>query len=245
MPWILDDDGHPKYINSIYDKDCLPTWDEVYNGFWKPKAFTFDPEDQTHAKKDTYWLRPHRKLLLGWVCNQLNKIIFEDRACMKEINHILDYKCMSPFTHIVPNYNRFNYVKFYLDKTSYAERTMREIIDEEASPPPIYQCKLPKQNSYSIFKSAYPSIDIDTLDGVIGIYIHLINTSGENSDNSVGGMILSPVVNSPEYTEIIQVVISHIIRYFENGVGWKDKNGNLMDSKPMQPICQNGHDPAL
>lgn len=246
MPWIRDDSGHPKYIHSIYDKDCLPTWDEVYNGFWKSKAFTFDPNDPTHIVKDTYWLRPHRKLLLGWVCNQLNKIVSEDRGCMTGVNHVLDHRYMDPFTNIVLPQHHFNYAKFYIDSIP-SMRSITDIIgDDEPTPPAIYQCKLPKQNSYSIFKSDYPYIDIDTIDGEVGIYISLIDTKTCNGDiNDAAGMILSPVKDSFEYTEIIAVMIQHIIDYFENGVGWKDSDGKLIDSLPTEQICQSGHDPAL
>ena len=66
-------------IDSIYVKEDLPTWSEVYYEFYKNKTFSFDHEDDNQLNDiDKYWKIPRRKVLLATVANQFNKMLYED-----------------------------------------------------------------------------------------------------------------------------------------------------------------------
>ena len=78
MPWNKDINGDPKYDLSVYAKEELPTWSEVYNEFYKQKMFSYSITDPSQQTIDPYWKIPHMKYIIMTVCNQFNKMIFED-----------------------------------------------------------------------------------------------------------------------------------------------------------------------
>ena len=95
---------------SIYCKDELATWEELYQ-FIQDGVYHYDPNNDKHSKLDPYWKRPFRKLMLTWFCNQLNKNTMEnnltelkfilvddntDASCDLEIPKI--YTCKIPST---------------------------------------------------------------------------------------------------------------------------------------------------
>lgn len=88
MTWIKDDNGDNKFIPSLYTKRELPTWSEIYYEFYKGNVFSYDINNDMHHEYDRYWKTVHkRKVLLAKICNQFNKMIFEDG--IKE--NLLDY----------------------------------------------------------------------------------------------------------------------------------------------------------
>ena len=202
MSWIRDENGMPEYKHSIYDKDCLPTWDEV-NTFLKDKSFDYDPMNVEHQVIDPYWKRPHRKLLLGWVCNQLNKILME-----------LD----EPLATKICEEKECRGYSFYID--TFPDPTLlEETMNLANDPPPIYQCKLPGRDEYSIFKTDYPSINIDTVDGHVALCIALYKEDGYE--------IITP--DKPLYIYLLKITLHDIIEYFRDTPGWKDADGNLRE----------------
>ena len=80
MPWYVDANGQRKYRLSMYAKEELPTWSEVYDEFYMNQYY----DDRTYytdemlTKIDPYWKIERYKVLLATVCNQFNKMIFED-----------------------------------------------------------------------------------------------------------------------------------------------------------------------
>ena len=145
---------------TIYDIDCLPTWNEIYNEFYLNKIFTY--ESSKHKELDTYWQRPRRKILLAFICNQLNKMIFEDKVIFtndhnKKLIQYIDVRFMLDSKSIDIDFDN----KFNLNATL------------ENDPPKIYRCKLPSTNEYSIHKSDYHFIDIDDLDDItLGLQLY-------------------------------------------------------------------------
>jgi len=75
MPWIKDCNGNDKYIVSTYAKEELPTWQEMYNWLQK-KEYIHDPSVDDYIEQ--YWNIHHRLYTIAIVCNELNKMIFED-----------------------------------------------------------------------------------------------------------------------------------------------------------------------
>ena len=89
MPWYIDRNGERKYKISMYAKEELPTWSEVYDEFYTDKYYEdrgVDPEDPRWTEMDPYWKIEHYKFILAAVCNQFNKMLFEDGyiATLKE-----------------------------------------------------------------------------------------------------------------------------------------------------------------
>ena len=228
MPWVTDNNGENKYVVSIYDKDCLPTWEELYNQFYKKRMFNYEPHNRAHIfQNDHYWNRPIRKMLLAWGCNQLNKMIFEDGV---DVAQFLRCKYGSLFEK----------VHFILvNGTSIKEG--EQILDDEIidltqlkCAPPIYSCKVPSTGEPSIFQSNHPHIDIDELNHPIQIVAVLSTDVGLS------------VSTSQELEEVIRFVLKDVINYFENGIGWKDVEGNILPSDQPSKKCEGaGFDPAL
>ena len=75
MPWIKDINNESKYIPSIFVKEELPTWNEMYEDFWLGKVYDYDKTKCTEYTK--YWNIPIKLFILGIACNQLNKMILE------------------------------------------------------------------------------------------------------------------------------------------------------------------------
>ncbi len=54
------------------------------------------------------------------------------------------------------------------------------------------------------------------------------------------------VSTSQELEEVIRFVLKDVINYFENGIGWKDVEGNILPSDQPSKKCEGvGFDPAL
>ena len=228
MPWTIDDAGEKKYVVSIYDKDCLPTWDELYNQFYKKRLFDYDPYNDSHNSKcDHYWKRPARKMLLAWACNQLNKMVFEDGV---DIAKALRTKYGLPFEKV-------HFVLVNKSTISKERQTLEgQVIDliQLKEAPPIYSCEIPSTSQPSIFESSHPHIDIDSL----GEHIQLVAVASTDEALSVP--------TSEELYDVIRFVLSGVINYFENGIGWKDKDGNILPSDQPSKKCEGaGFDPAL
>lgn len=60
---------------SIYTKDELPTFSEMYFHFYRKKLFVCSEDTK---EMEPYWNIPVDKFVLMVSCNQLNKMIFED-----------------------------------------------------------------------------------------------------------------------------------------------------------------------
>ena len=227
MSWKEDLIGE-KYTNvSLYDKDCLPTWDELYHEFYKKKIFEYDSNNSNHLESDPYWNRPRRKMLLAWVCNQLNKLVFEDKMdVLPFIDKTFGGKCEKIQFILLPSPSR---------------RTIRVLHDAmlRDGPPSIYSCRIPSTGNFSIFSSNYPRIDIDdkSLERQFELVCLLYHPASEED--------LHPA-DREDLLRIIEYLLSNVIQYFENGVGWKDKDNRLLPSQSPNHNCQGaGIDPAL
>lgn len=223
MPWHTDTNGEKSYKPSLFAKEELPTWDELYKEFWLEKVFVYDPNDPTHQTPDLYWKRPHRKMLLSWVCNQLNKMVCEDKV-------ITDLTDETTGLQMI----RFIILEDGVDiRTSILKSTGITLTFTKAIPPVIYNCKIPSTGTYSIFTTNHPRIDIDEFKNkieLVGIY------------SEPGGAYQMP---ETDLISFINIVLEDVVKYFENGVGWKDHDGHLVPYKQIT-YCQGaGVDPAL
>lgn len=208
MPWILDENGEKKYIVSSYSKDDLPTWDEIYNKFYTKRVFYFDNDNDDHLVLDPYMKRPYRKLLMGWMCNYLNKLIYEDKIDISEflLKHGFSKETKFSFTLIEDELDCLDRVNSLFDHNF------------ESGFPKIFTCIIPNTNDYSIFNSNKAIIDIDHLMGNLEMVI-LVYTPYDID-------VISPNINSryadKNAMELILFLLKDVIEYFENGIGWKD-----------------------
>lgn len=145
MPWIKSKMGENVYVASLYSKDELPVFSEIYYYYLKGKYYY---DKSTSTKMDPYWNIPVDKYLLMNVCNQLNKMIFED--CYKE-------KIIGKFTNI--NDIRFIIVGSDVDPSEFSTKYNAG----SDVPPPIYTIQLPTGLKNPFIVIDHPRISNDEL----------------------------------------------------------------------------------
>ena len=235
MPYVEDVNNEKKYIPSKYAKEELPTWNEIYNEFYKEKMCLYDPLNELHQTGDLYWNVPHRKILLGWVCNQFNKMLFEDGAKVSIIEYIN--------AHMKDTYpSGIKDIYFTLLEPDLME-SQYSYIDL----PVIYTCEIPSTGKRSIFASDLPSKNIKEFNSLIQLCMITVDNNG--SDCDINDMRDSEECMG-EYWHIISVLLKDIILYFEGDfVGWKDENGKPLtgDAADIKPGCgyQSGVDAGV
>lgn len=241
-------------IDSIYVKEDLPTWSEVYYEFYKNKTFSFDHEDDNQLNDiDKYWKIPRRKALLATVTNQFNKMLYEDGYSdkfMTFLNNNITYDAVSAmFTCelVYPEIKNIESYQTYMrEYAMWSSKYLGTFVKNHPikEVPPIYTLTMPTGN---------PNPFIDINDDVIRINVDDIN----------GWMCVYPIIflgdnkryysptpfvpsQSVDWTKIIDWMMIPFKDYFENGVGWKDNDGNVIASTHAAHNCSGaGFDPAL
>ena len=248
---------------SVYDQHCLPTWDEMYNEFWKQQIFRYDPsfsdwvsgkDGELLLKMDPYWNRHRDKMILAWACNQLNKMVFEDGV---DVVKFVNEELSASLTEYYGKFTICDEVRFgllYMGELSElppgtTEALLKMESQEQAFetelglrtkklPPRIYACKIPSTGQYSIFKTQHPSIDVDDLEGTVKLCITILRKE------CIEALLLFDIQRTI-FSKIIRFVIKDIIEYFENGIGWKDKDGKVIPTEQVTHCQGAGYDPAL
>lgn len=255
MPWVTDINGDRMYKLSIYAKEELPTWSEVYDLFYTQKQFVFDPNGPEASELDLYWKIQKRKYLLAIVCNQFNKMLFEDgmkKDLMTFIHNeirddcidvrftcepIDDYELPEDLSTIQEDYERF------------VTRWKKAIDDKfvgTAMPPPIYTFPLPTGESNPFLISKHPRVDINTIHTKMCL-VPILKFGRQGNDYSIAAPLPYEEWNEDDYNKIIDFMMRPFKEYFEGaGIGWKDKDGNLLEVDPLKRSCDGaGYDPAL
>ena len=220
MPWKEDEEGKT-YIPSLYSKDELPTWHEIYHDFYKKKLTIYDPRSKQN-EIDPYWKLPKFKVLLSFICNQLNKMMFEDKKGPDEfLDGTLKWE---------------NLYFILIENPALIKETIYASYGNDDGPPKIYTIPIPSTNQQSIFVTRYPRIDINTLTGRIELVAVLTNLQEE----------IKPI-DQDTFWKLIEYILHDVISYFEPTIGWKDDQGNIISSKqPEYSKCEKaGYDPAL
>lgn len=242
MPWI-DTDGDKEYKVSIYAKEELPTWSEVYEEFYKRNNFVYYPDKIEDQELDQYWKIPRLKVLLATVCNQFNKMLFEDgikRKILKSLYYDNDY-CRNPVD-----------IRFICEindpvscKINWNEIFLKKNVGGPL-PPPIYTIPLPSGKVNPFITSSVERININDIQTPMSVYPII---SYKPDDESV--VLYAPIyiddTQRSGYMKVLDIMMKTFKDYFEgSGIGWKDANGNLIESDPMKRSCDGvGYDPAL
>lgn len=214
MPWVTDKQGNRDYKLSLFAKEELPTWGEVYEEFWKYQQFFYDPKDADMQKEDLYWKIPHRKYLIAIVCNQFNKMIFEDKFNYHNIN--IDYngeKCEITdirFTCVIPSEEDGSiddYKNWY-----------NSIFCGTSCQPPIYTIPLPTGKGNPFIVNTYPRINVNDIGYMQLIPVVSFNTSTERN------MLYILYPYEEEYMIVMEEFIKQYKEYFDEPVGWKNED---------------------
>jgi hypothetical protein len=248
MPWIYETDGSLQYRVSKYAKEELPTWNELWREFWLNRVFFYDPEDPEQNRTevmpnsdpttlikyiDLFWRIPHAKVLLWTVCNQLNKMLFEDgqlEATLEFINQLPSRKTKPKITDI----------RFAV-RTDDNFDNLNEFFVGTDRMPPIYSSVLPRTKKRSIFASDYPWINVDSLTGKLTMVMLLTDENGCTS-------IVTPDRDraTEEFDGVIYSMLPYVEEYFRGQPGWKNEDGeNIPISQPTRKCLDAGLDAGL
>lgn len=223
MPWIKDVNGDDKYIPSIYAKEELPTWIEMYEEFWMKKIFKYDKENPNDAELDIYWNIPRKKFIMATACNQLNKMLMENPEFHdKVIDHI-------------HSTNKDSCLKSGIENIYFVMLKSDNMNDDFDDLPVIFTFPHPKGIKNPFILSDTPRIDIS-------------DDSSYTMSLVIRGLFnLRMFNNSKVFLSTLEFMMKDIIDYFEGeGIGWKDENGHLLENKKDEIGCNgSGFDPAL
>lgn len=265
MPWV-DNGVEKKYVESRYLHDELPTWNEVYNEFWLNKAFSYN-EERDSERKDPYLNIPYRKYLLMMMCNQLNKNLYEDN-CMDKFIEFLNQNLNIDETNFTYHKNakfmlliNYHAGKMLIDKGKNIDGVPNQIKDVINT---IHPSKIVIRggeallDEYPIIYSTYknsnnPFRDMESVKSTKRIYledltmsqdIHLVLYISIKNDNNED---LGYMIYDKDFMEkAIGFMMKPYIEYFEGpGIGWKDENGNVIDSDKSHNCIGSGFDAAL
>lgn len=216
MPWKLNREGYLYYEVSKYVKEELPTWDEFYHDFYQQKQYRYDPT--IHTEADLYWEMPRRLYLMSIACNQINMRLFEFNEMPTVIQQL-----NSAYYHYIDHVNPIIFQGLYA-VLQYDGCDIDRI--------PTYH--ITREKYVNPFVQAYKSrLDVRSLveKPCALIFVGIINGERE---------VIDP--DNYLYDMIMDIQMARYADYFENGVGWKDEDGNVITSPPIDHM--NG-DPAL
>ena len=272
MPWTTDGNGERVYKVSLYAKEELPTWNEIYEWLKTPRALMYSPDTEEGKVMDPYWKVPAVKYRLATVCNQFNKMLFEDGMEQKLIDYFNNLPnglagTVSDIRFILEPIN-LEWLKTArtLDKDSISEAYTKHQNDmihkfsvgDPNTPPPIYTIPLPTGENNPFITNDFPRTNINDINEYPLIVTPVMKVDLPDLDTHKGvfylyipDLTLPPELIDKDtvikyYSTIISLMVKEVKSYFENGVGWKDENGDLIEKAPPTTSCQGvGVDPAL
>lgn len=233
MPWVHNKNGIPEYQASIYVKEILPTWSELYDEFYQKKHYTYQVDQDTEL--DPYWKMPHVRYLLGIVCNQFNMMLYEYHMLPGLIQQIHTLG----FDHIT----NLAAVQFICCPAKFIPVTdifQKHHLGYEMTPPP-YQLQYPNGNenpfylphvAYIPFEEYYPNQDL-----ILMPVLSSKRSDASNFTQPAQSYFTYPNLDPILYQGIIDWMMKDVIQYFEGeGVGWKDSAGHIIDRTPLHPM---------
>ena len=220
MPWTIDENGDKKYVVSMYVKEDLPTWFELYNEFYKKRIHNYERTENTEM--DKYWKIPRRMYILITTCNKLNKIIQEDEPLYNQMKEL-----------ICPGKGNID-IKLIFRLISSNPDIMENALDFNKG---IYTLKHPerKENPFILNPEdrLYIPDDVDNLQ----LSIVAARNPTDIEFINVKDVVLDNITN---------LLLKDVIEYFEGDrPGWKDKDDNVISSNKPNHCNGNGFDPAL
>lgn len=196
----------------------LPTWQEIYDT-WQSKLFSFN-SNEDYYENDPYWNIPIPEYRIKLLSNYLNYYIANNGV--DSLYHVISPNDIEGNINGDDQICPIEYIRFGVLKESDLEDDTEFInVMENIDNFPIYIFKKGVSDGY-VSLVAYVSLNISDQ----------VNCNGYITDST------------DALEKVIGVIINDVITYFENGVGWKDENGNIISNKPATG-CNSGVDPAL
>lgn len=246
--------------NDIYNfvKEDLPTWNEVYYEYYKKHTRVYEPNNELmNLKMDKYWGIPRRKFIIATVTNQFNKDLYTD-GMLEKLTYMLEHTTINEMRKLVgivfacedaPTLavdTVYGYSEKLTEYNAWRDKYITDcFIFNHICRIPIYTLTMPdkKPNPFILPNEHNKRIMVDDITSNMHIYPILFydTESGvkfEIPDADAGTFI--------KYNYIMEIMMSKYKEYFENGVGWKDEDGKLVDKLPNETNCVgSGVDPAL
>ena len=176
-------------VSQFYCKDELPTWHEIYYDFYLKDLFSYNKA--VDLDLDLYWQEPQKKVLLGFICNQLNKMIFEDKTIS------LDF--------VKEVFNNDKIINFYFILSDDIEVSTK-------LPPSIYSLKIPSTKQFSIFSTLHKRKDLSLIERNFEIKLILVESSYDFE-------IID--FKNDKFRKVLVQTILPVIDYFREPIGWK------------------------
>jgi len=226
------------YKPSIYAKEELPTWSEVYEEFYLGKQYSYDPNNPDDQTIDPYWKIPHKKFLIATVCNQFNKMIFED-GLKDEILSDLEGKLSMKVYGIQFVYGTSKYM------TTRVYSDIKFIKNPFITPADIYTIPMPTGKLNPFIISKHRRVDItkvkdsifsftnDEVDSIVSIYPVIQIYSFDTLSNT----IYTPEIGSEQFDIVMSIMMERFKEYFTGDIGWKDSEGKLIEGDPGSRNC--------
>lgn len=209
------------YKPSIYAKEELPTWAEVYEEFYLKKQFMYDPNEPNDQIEDSYWKIPHKKFLIAVVCNQFNKMLYEDllmQHITEKISKALNISVKS-----------LQFIFGSLEKSQYIHEMPIDKFFENVYE--IYTIPLPTGKENPFILSKHNRVDVSKLDDNLFLF-PIIDMSIDDDKR-----LSTPNIYNNIFHKVIDIMIEMYKEYFEGDVGWKDLEGNLIEGDPGCRAC--------
>lgn len=249
MGWRTNEHNVRVYTPSAYTNSELPTWNEVYNDYYRNIYLTGDhcyiPGDYRYDDNlDKYWRIPRKKVILALIANQFNKMIHEDgyadvlypiigEQCFPSLGRIItdDNGTHADFSNIVKN------VHITLDIPSRMGYDVVEAMYDD-DPPVIYTLTHPSGKQDPFITNNRRRLSVVSICKPMAITVAVMTDSTAKTIR---------VEDSVVYNAIIECMMRPYIEYFEGAdiPGWKDGEGKLIEGKQSAVGCTTGFDPAL
>lgn len=209
-------------VEKSFNTMNLPTWQEIYD-IYKSEKFVYDYFENPNPEMDPYWKLPKDYVNIILLVNYINY------AFQMNENGIFD-DLKFPRKYISARNrnddNKYPVYQFSANILTTAEsfNNINHYINRCKQVVNVYDL-----NNCRARPIVYPTFDIT------------LSTGNTCKEFGVISVVAEPVL----FKEILSVMIKPVIDYFENGIGWKDENGNIISSDPSVNICHSGFDPAL
>ena len=245
MRQTMNGSDHFEYDASIYCKDDLPTWREIYN-WYKNKRFVYDPWSDDAHKLDLYWNIPFKAFEIYTCVNYFNMKSAEMYNNSKKEFEEKKYKGL--FTFIAENDDSDD-VKLKYDKLPLGIDSL--------IPPPIHTFILPNGEK-NFMNTKYPRKYVEP-GKIPPLKFHIVCDYESEEEGKIrftmypdkDYTIVEKEGKLPKQEKLLCMNFDHIMYfffmrdimlYFEGErVGWKDYISNHHPIKQ----CVTGFDPAL
>ena len=220
------------YKASIYAKEELPTWSEIYEEFYLNKCYSCDINKKEDQLIDLYWKIPHKTFLISVICNQFNKMIYEDNLKDKiidKLNHNIDKEIVGI---------RFKYgtmEDIYYHIIEYSHVYQNKVFDNA---PSIYTIPMPNGKPNPFITSKHHRLDVSQIQYPNRIY-PVLQVKSTKLD---GYAIYSPNIDTKDFEIIISIMMEQYIEYFSGTIGWKDNDNNIEYNNSSRHCTAAGYD---